>query len=228
MFDIPLYLYKGGYPLPRPAGHYDYVLATQGLIKRLETSHASADLLLCPLAERLYGLNLQSYPLAPLRFKLPRIPEPLLLDTLNGARREMGLEVMYQFRLIPTGWQVIRPQQEQHRAYVGYQNTDPTGITLDLHSHHTMPAYFSPTDDRDEQEARFYGVMGRLDLPNPHLTLRLGLYGHWLANVPALTLFEGLGPFVETYAEPYLDEETAPSPEAAPGWLERLLPWRAR
>jgi PRTRC genetic system protein A len=224
MFDIPLYLYKGGYPLPRPAGHYDYVLAAQGLIKRLETAHAAADLLLWPIAERLYGLNLHPYPLEPLRFKLPRIPEQLLLDTLADARRELGLEVMYQFRLTPTGWQVIRPQQEQHRAYVGYQNADTTDITFDLHSHHTMPAYFSPTDDRDEQEARFYGVMGRLDLSNPQLALRLGFYGHWLANVPALTLFEGIGPFVETY----IDEETAPPPEATPGWLERLLPWRAR
>lgn len=227
MFDIPLYLYKGGHPLPRPSRHYDYILAAQGLIKRLETSHASADLLLCPIGERLYGLNLQAYPLEPLRFKLPRIPERLLLDILADARRELGVEVMYQFKLTPTGWQTTRPQQEQHRAYVGYQNAGAAGIILDLHSHNTMPAYFSPTDDRDEQEGRFYGVMGRLDLPNPQLALRLGFYGHWLANVPALALFEGIGPFVETYAETYLDEATGPV-ETSGSWLERLLPWRAR
>lgn len=226
MFDRPLYLYKGGYPLPRPGHHYDYVLAAQGLIKRLETPHASADLLLYPIAERLYGLNLQSYPLEPLRFKLPRIPEPLLLETLADARRELGLEVMYHFRLTPSGWQATRPQQEQHRAYVGYQTGDAGGVILDLHSHHTMPAYFSPTDDADEQEGRFYGVMGRLDLPTPHLTLRLGFYGQWLTNVPALTLFEGLGPFVETYTAPDI-EETAPL-EAPGSWLERLLSRRSR
>lgn len=226
MFDRPLYLYKGGYPLPRPSYHYDYVLAAQGLIKRLETPHASADLLLCPIAERLYGLNLQSYPLAPLRFKLPRIPERLLLETLTDARGELGLEVMYHFRLIPSGWQVTRPQQEQHQAYVGYQTGD-AGVILDLHSHHMMPAYFSPTDDADEQEGRFYGVMGRLNLPSPHLTLRLGFYGQWLANVPALILFEGIGPFVETYAAPDTNEETAPA-EAPGSWLERLFYRRSR
>lgn len=225
MFDSPLYLYKGGYPLPRPGRHYDYILAAQGLIKRLETPHASADLLLCPISERLYGLNLQTYPLEPLRFKLPRIPERLLLDTLADARQELGLEVMYQFRLTPSGWQVTRPQQEQHRAYVGYHNSDAAGVILDLHSHHTMPAYFSPTDDRDEQEGRFYGVLGRLELPNPQLALRLGMYGQWLANVPALTLFEGIGPLVETYAETYINEESGTG-ESPGGWLERLLAWR--
>src|SRR5262245_38257101 len=103
MFDIPLYLYKGGYPLPRPGQLYAYALPGQGRVKRLETRHTSADMLLCPITARLYGLNLQAYPLAPLRFKLPRIPERLLLDTLADARQELGLEVMYQFKWTPAG-----------------------------------------------------------------------------------------------------------------------------
>ena len=38
---IPLYLYQGR-PLPPPRHLYDYVLAEQGLIKRIETSQAQA------------------------------------------------------------------------------------------------------------------------------------------------------------------------------------------
>ena len=31
----------------------------------------------------------------------------------------------------------------------------------------------------DEQGFRVYGVAGRLDAPQPELTLRLGIYGHF-------------------------------------------------
>jgi hypothetical protein len=126
----------------------------------------------------------------------------LLQETLADARRNLNLEFMYHFRFDPggRGWFVTRPEQERSGARVGYLNRDPGGVVLDLHSHHTMPAFFSSTDDRDERGGRFYAVMGRLERPRPELILRLGAYGHWLDNIPALTLFDELGPFVDTYA----------------------------
>ena len=42
----------------------------------------------------------------------------------------------------------------------------------------TLPAFFSATDDRDEQGFRIYGVAGRLYTPRPELRLRVGVYGH--------------------------------------------------
>jgi PRTRC genetic system protein A len=223
MFDVPLYMYKRGQVLPRPERLYDYVIAAQGIIKRVETRYSSVDALVAPLDEQLTGLGLQPYPLQPLRLKVPRIPEPLLLAALADARTQLPREAMYHFRLeATTGWRVTQPQQDQSWGRVGYYSDDPAGIVLDLHSHQTLPAFFSSTDDGDEREGRFYAVIGRLDRPNPELVLRLGLYGHWLANVPALSLFEGLGPLVETY----LDGAAAYEPSAAPpaaGWLDRLL-----
>ncbi|MFN8456959.1 MAG: hypothetical protein U0401_20220 [Anaerolineae bacterium] len=98
--------------------------------------------------------------------------------------------MMYQFRLTPSGWQVTRPQQEQHRAYVGYQNSDAAGVILDLRSHHTMPAYFSPTDDRDEQEGRLWGT-GPAGAAQPSTGAAIGHVRPVVTNVPALTPFEG-------------------------------------
>ncbi len=206
MFDdlIPLYLYLG-YPIERPEHLYDYLMAAQGIIKRVETRYVSADALLVPIQEKLTGLRLRKYPVGPLRLKVPRIPERLLQEALADARRNLDLEHMYHFRIGEKGWQVTRPQQEQSLSRVGYLDRNQAGIALELHSHHRMPAYFSPTDDGDEQGGRFYAVMGRLDRPNPELTLRLGMYGPWLPNVPALSLFEGLGPFVEVYDDPFAD-----------------------
>jgi hypothetical protein len=41
-----------------------------------------------------------------------------------------------------------------------------------------LPAFWSATDDRDEQGACIYGVIGRLDA-QPEIRLRLSLYGYW-------------------------------------------------
>ena len=227
---IPMYLYVGRHGMPRPPHLYDYILAEQGLIKRVENRFAAVDCLLAPLEETLYGLNLQPYPLQPLRFKLPRIPGRLLAETLAEARREIEREVMYHFKYDPgEGWTVSRPAQEQSRVSVGYRYRDPDQIILDLHSHHRMPAFFSPTDDRDERGGRFYGVIGHLDRETPELALRLGLYGHWLYNVPAALLFEETGPLVEVWSDrsrgAALSDSLLPAPTG--GWLRSFFShWR--
>jgi PRTRC genetic system protein A len=211
-----------GHPIRRPEHLYDYILAEQGLIKRLENAYASADLLLEPFGHRLPGLRLRPYPLQPLQVKLPRIPGQLLLDVLADARAHIEVEVLYHFRFDPDrGWSVTRPRQDRSWARVSY-HTDPTGVAVDLHSHNLLPAYFSPTDDADELGGRFYGVLGRLDQDQPELVLRLGVYGHWLYNVPALALFEEVGPLVEVYTD---EAEVAPYANQD-SWLDRILRWR--
>jgi PRTRC genetic system protein A len=221
---IPIYLYQG-HPLPRPERLYDYALTAQGIVKRLETPFVSADHLLAPIDTPLTGLRLATYPLQPVRFKLPRIPARLLQDVLADARQNLDLEVFYQFRFDPAQnrWIVIRPQQERGKTWLGY-TADPSGVAVEMHSHNTMPAFFSMTDDRDEQGGRFYGVIGHLERAQPELALRLGLHGHWLANVPAPAIFDDLGPFVQVYVD---TGEPAPfAPAGEDGWLANLLPWR--
>jgi PRTRC genetic system protein A len=215
-----LYLYQGG-PIERPGRVYDYVLARQGVIKRIENDLVRADHLIAPIGVELTGLHLQEYPLAPLCFKLPRISESLLWQVYDDARANTNLEHMYQFLWEPgpRRWQVLRPQQERSRSRVRYQTSEDPWLALDLHSHGTMAAFYSPTDDNDELGGRFYAVIGNLDRPRPQLVLRLGLYGHWIFNVPAEILFEGLGPFVqvpaqefeENFQDYFVEEEEDPS-----------------
>lgn len=222
---IPLYLYQG-YPLPPPQHLYDYLLAEQGLIKRIETWHVSADMLLAPIEAALIGLHLKPYPFQGLRLKLPRIPGPLLAGVLADARRQPELEVMYQVRFeTDRGWQVTRPEQAQARYRVGYHDPNPATVVLELHSHGRMGAYFSPTDDADEQGGRFYGVLGHVDRAEPELALRLGMYGTWLANVPGLSLFEALGSLVEVYGRP--EAELNHTRGAGQSWFAELLNWRS-
>ena len=69
----------------------------------------------------------------------------------------------------------------------------PPGVVAEFHSHGRHRAFFSATDDRDEQGFRVYGVVGRLDKPEPELTLRLGIYGHF-ASLEWQQAFDGPPP----------------------------------
>ena len=131
---IPLYMYLGS-PLPRPEHLYDYLIARQGLVKRVESPVASADLLLAPIQADLIGLRLQPSPLQPLQLKVPRIPGRLLQAVLADARANIEQEVMYQVKLdAREGWSVTRPAQERAWARVGYRS-DPTGVILRSQTH---------------------------------------------------------------------------------------------
>ena len=73
---------------------------------------------------------------------------------------------------------------------------DMGSAVVDLHSHNSMPAFWSHTDNQDERGLRFYAVIGRLDTDRPEIRCRVGVYGHhW--PVPATTIFESAGPFVD-------------------------------
>ena len=73
-------------------------------------------------------------------------------------------------------------------------------MVAEFHSHGGSRAFFSATDDRDEQGFRTYGVVGRLDAPQPELRLRVGVYGHF-APVEWPHLFGGSDPGVRLVGE---------------------------
>ena len=47
-------------------------------------------------------------------------------------------------------------------------------LVADIHSHNNMAAFFSATDNRDEKEARVYGVVGKVGNPWPDIKFRAG------------------------------------------------------
>jgi len=63
---------------------------------------------------------------------------------------------------------------------------------MDIHSHNSMAAKFSPVDDQDERATRLYAVLGRLDKFFPEITVRMSCGGIYCELDPAL-VFESLG-----------------------------------
>ena len=191
---------------------YQYILAGNGVFVRAETRFFTA--LLPVTACTVRGLP----PLRP-QFQLlvPRIPARLLDAVLTDARRarrpdhgrpDNGLnEVLYQFHHHGRAVQVKKPAQHTTPTSVTTSVatrvttavTDAASTICDLHSHGNMRAFFSQTDNADEQGARLYAVIGRLD-SEPEMLLRVGVYGYWLA-LPLTAVFTANGPFKDLYQE---------------------------
>ena len=55
---------------------------------------------------------------------------------------------------------------------------------MDIHSHNTMPAVFSQTDDDDEKATRLYAVLGRIDQLFPEITVRASCGGKFIPVRP--------------------------------------------
>ena len=169
-----------GYLVNHPGGlagvqgiGYDYVLGSGGVYVQSQGAHLTARVLvapgevrgLAPVAEKV-ELTHGPIPVQPLRAGAALVPgRPGHRAVL---RRALG-------RAKATGWwsphrsALLRPSPTCH----------PQGVVAEFHSHGGSRAFFSATDDRDEQGFRIYGVVGRLDAPRPELRLRVGVYGHF-------------------------------------------------
>ena len=65
-------------------------------------------------------------------------------------------------------------------------------LVMELHSHNTMEAKFSHTDDCDETATRLYTVIGRLDKIFPDIVTRISVGGKFVEISPTL-VFDGIG-----------------------------------
>jgi PRTRC genetic system protein A len=179
-------------PLP-PIGEvmYQYVVAGNGLFIRAEDSRLRALVHVAPA--QLHGLA-DLDPIAELRVE--RVPGVWLRSVLASARRRMPDEAMYQFHYSGERrtWRCSSPAQVATPTALDF--ADDGEAVIDLHSHNSMAAFFSETDDADEQGLRFYAVIGRIDTDTPEILVRVGVYGHHM-DVPADMVFDDLGPFVD-------------------------------
>ena len=71
----------------------------------------------------------------------------------------------------------------------------------DIHSHNSMGAFFSGTDDRDERSTGLYFVLGKLDHFYPEIEARI-FCGDSFVPIDPDTVIEGLeGPFPKEWLE---------------------------
>ncbi len=193
--------------------HFDYVLAGNGIWVEAEGPLLAARVLVAPAEIR--GLP-PLYPRLVLRHG--RIPGALF-DTAVGLMEQDPEQEMYvAFYWTGEEYRLWIPNQQQGKASVEYDRKD--GTVLDLHSHNSMPAYFSGTDDRDEMGLQVYGVVG--NLPNTRVAFRFGVYGyHQTARWG--DVFDGASPSTATEPEMTFTEDLGWSRVPAPELPEPVI-----
>ena len=95
------------------------------------------------------------------------------------------IEVMFYLDSMQGEWRLWRPPQVQSKVSIQYT---PENSLVEIHSHHSMGAFFSTTDDADQQGFRIYAVLGRINTC-PTIRMRIGVYGYFW-EVPAGWVFD--------------------------------------
>lgn len=179
------------YPFPPITGFKQYLVTATGLLVRAESEHLAA----CVPVATAACLGLVTYPVY-CHLKHDRISGHYLFSVFKDSVQALPNEAMYQFVWDGAGWQCQRPAQTRTVSNVDFAN-HPAAV-VDLHSHGELPAFFSGDDNRDEQGFRVYAVIGRVHTSAPEIAVRVGVFGHFM-RISALSVFDHLGPFVDTY-----------------------------
>ena len=172
---------------------YDYVLGSGGLYVQSESAHLTARALVASCEVR--GL-------APVAQKVELahgpIPARLFEVGLGWFQDDPDTERFFAVRWDGHRYGLVVPPQLGTATRLKYR--PPAGVVAEFHSHGTSRAFFSKTDDGDEQGFRIYGVAGRLDTDRPELSLRVGVYGHF-APVRWSQVFDGPHPGLRLMAK---------------------------
>jgi len=204
--------YKNALDRQPQGAMFDYLLAADGLYL-----HAQRDEMLVSFAlarAEVRGLQ-PAHEI--FDFALPYVPETLVGRILQISRHyaESSLESLFWLRhseLNPydNGWLLEEPAQDRRAA--SCRPHDGQGdvyerVIIEIHSHHSMPARFSATDDKDETGFRLYGVIGDL-YEAPSIRLRVGVYGAGFWEIPATWALELPDGLSDCNPDPEEEEES--------------------
>ena len=116
----------------------------------------------------------------------------ILLDFSSHKENERIFRIYYD--MSREEYQLIAPNEqktEYAKGFIRYTfepQPDYMHLFMTIHSHNTMPAYFSSTDDEDEAITGIYGVIGTVD-KTPTMRFRIGMEGVF-SYINATELFE--------------------------------------
>jgi len=151
-----------------------------------------------------------------LLLSVPKIPYYMFTQTISFFRAVMkkydDAEAMVQFYYDEENksYVVHCPDQIVSGAHIDFKRSqefdDKYILVMDIHSHNTMGAFFSGTDNADEQETRIFGVLGKLNNDIPEMKFRISVGGAF-KEINIFDIFES--PFPATdFPEEWLEKCT--------------------
>lgn len=153
---------------------YDYVLAGNGVFVEAEgellaaRTHAGL-----PVSVR--GLE-KLEPKIVLRHGL--VPPDIWSEAVSYLMQDTETEsyIAVVRRLDGSGYTLLHPAQAGDGSNLIY-SVPECPVLVELHTH-VGTAFFSPTDNLDEQGLKIYGVLGMQGHDGPEILLRVGVYGY--------------------------------------------------
>lgn len=119
---------------------------------------------------------------SPIEFsmKLPKLGMDILYTIIREFKKDVTKEAMLNVYWSVCGqyYYIARPLYTADKVSVNYTAPKTKDVlVLQAHSHNTMPAVFSSTDNEDECMTGLYMVLGRLHTDRPQVNLRCGMEG---------------------------------------------------
>lgn len=119
------------------------------------------------------------------RMTRKKIPYGILMDVVaffkRNPHKEAAVQVFYDVNM--GKYELYYPEQKATSASVVFvRNHDMENdkvLVMDIHSHGTMNAFFSSTDNNDEKGTRLFMVFGNLDKKEISHKLRAGIAGNY-------------------------------------------------
>lgn len=119
---------------------------------------------------------------------VPKVPASMLGTAIAFFRKVYSLHhseafVQFFYDTDTKDYLLYCPKQVVSGASVKFERdasfeTPSRILVMEIHSHGSMSAFFSGTDDKDEKDDRFYGVVGNVTDYFPQMKLRLSMGGY--------------------------------------------------
>lgn len=187
------YKFAQSWPLGKvdPGCLYEYVVGANGIFIQAEREGLSVVMPENIFRRiRLAGLD----DVAPKIWMPGLVPAEILTAMLTTAWRALPCEALFycSHPKDQQEWQIDLPDQLNSPLSVhAVDKFDPLSqnAVLEVHSHGSAPAFFSETDDKEENGFRIYAVIGNLDRRPASISVRVSVYGH-RALIPYQYVFE--------------------------------------
>jgi len=176
MEDLHKHYFYNGEELPDITAKcgYDYIVSETNVILRAENN-------LFKIAMPIKDINirgLQPLFLNEIKLKYGKIPLELFKRILKEIKGNEEQFFQIYFDVDIQQYAISYPKQEGQSQKVNYFS-EQKNVILEVHTHPNMKAFFSKTDNRDEQGFRIYGVFGTENGIITDMSFLLGVYGYF-------------------------------------------------
>ncbi|NJL51129.1 MAG: hypothetical protein HC930_01015 [Hydrococcus sp. SU_1_0] len=92
---------------------------------------------------------------------VPQVPQDKVKSIIDRINQHRDLEQLFYLYWRGTAWEVIFPEQECTSTSCISLEQHPEPAAIEIHSHGSMGAFFSSTDNQEENGCRISTVIGR-------------------------------------------------------------------